>query len=280
MEQTIKMFKYIDPDLVLKKYLGIKVKLVTYFGALLTAFWIYNENVSFPLFLICFYFGIFYARIGIDIGFHRYFSHRSFKTSNFKKKLLLFWGSSIGVGSCLTYAGVHRTHHRHTDTNKDPHSPKNIGIFRVWFTLWDDNWSIDPSMVKDLIRDKTQMFFHRNYFKLLTVWLVFLFLVSIAVGTLLPIVLLFGLPSALTILSSGITNGLGHSPKFGYQSFETQDQSRNLHLHRFSLLANGLHNNHHAKPESWTHNLNNKWYEFDLEAIIIKYFFKQQVGVN
>jgi stearoyl-CoA desaturase (delta-9 desaturase) len=266
------MLRFIDPDRIASQYLGTKVKSLILLGVLITGFWLATTEVSVIEFFFCFYLSVLLLRVGIEVGYHRYFAHRSYKTTKFKERLLLIWGTLVGVGSCLSWVGVHRTHHRYTDTDKDPHSPNNIGIIRVWLTLWADNWHIDPSMVKDLLRDKLQMFLHRNYFKVMLSWILFLGLTSYLLNSFVPIVVLFALPSALTIFVSGITNALGH--RYGYRTFETDECSTNQHTPRWLLLNAGLHNNHHAKPDIWWYNVRNNWYEFDVEGLIIKHFFK------
>jgi stearoyl-CoA desaturase (delta-9 desaturase) len=266
------MLRFIDLDRLAGAYLGAKIKAVVLLGTAIILSWLMLADVSLLEFLLVFYFDILMIRVGIEVSYHRYFAHRSFKTSKFKERLLLIWGTLIGVGSCLSWVGVHRTHHRYSDTPKDPHSPANIGIIRVWLTLWGDNWKVDPSMVKDLLRDEWQMFTHKNYFKILTSWIVFLATVSFLLNSFIPIVTMFAMPSVLLILQAGMTNSLGH--KYGYRSFDTKDNSTNQHPPRWLMLNSGLHNNHHAKPESWSYNLNNKWYEFDVEGLIIKHFFK------
>jgi fatty-acid desaturase len=84
--------------------------------------------------MIVIYGYIFYyfaALIGISIGYHRYFSHRSFKTSQYLEILMLFFGLICGGRSAITWAAVHRLHHSTSDTNKDPHSPKYVGIKKI-----------------------------------------------------------------------------------------------------------------------------------------------------
>jgi stearoyl-CoA desaturase (delta-9 desaturase) len=266
------MLQYLDPDRIASQYLGAKVKALILLGVAITIAWLTLTEVSLLEFIICFYLSILFLRVGIEVGFHRYFAHRSYKTTRFKERLLLLWGTLVGVGSCLTWVGVHRTHHRYSDGPRDPHSPNNIGILRVWLTLWSDNWNIQPSMVKDLLRDELQMFLHRNYFKVMLAWILFLVAVSCLLNSFIPIIVIFALPSALTIFVSGITNALGH--RYGYRTFEADDDSVNQHTPRWLLLNAGLHNNHHAKPDLWWYNVNNNWYEFDVEGLIIKHFFK------
>lgn len=269
--------KLLDPDIFYSKHSDKKIKLVILTAYVTSMFWLFTSNLPWYMMLICFYSAVLILRLGAEVGYHRYFAHRSFETTNFKKNLLLFLGSIIGVGSCLSWSAVHRTHHRFSDTDKDPHSPNNIGIIRVWFTFWDSNWHVDPAIIKDMLRDPVQIFVHKNYFKLISSWIVVLLLISWALNSILPFMIMFILPCATTSFFSGITNSLGHC--VGYKNFETNDNSTNHLLIRWLFIVVGLHNNHHYKPNAWNFNLLNRWYEFDLDAVIIKNFFIKQSNV-
>ena len=264
------LLKILDPDKLFHNYFGLKVKILILISISINLLWLSYTTLHFFNLLLCFYFAILYLRTAIEVGFHRYFAHRSYETSYFKSRLLLLIGSLIGVGSCLSWVGVHRTHHRYSDKKEDPHSPHNIGILKVWLTIWDNNWIVQPATVKDLFRDKWQIFIHKNYFKIILLWISFLIAVSYFVKSIMPLILLFSLPCSLTFLLSGITNGLGHTS--GYKTFNSNDHSYNQHWPRWLLLTAGLHNNHHAYPNTWYYNIRNKWYEFDIEGLIIKYF--------
>ena len=106
------MLKYLDPDRIASRYLIAKKSLIL-LGILITSYWLIFADVSLVEFLICFYTGILLLRVGLEVGYHRYFAHRSYKTTKLKERLLLWWGTLIGIGSCLTWVGVHRTHHRY-----------------------------------------------------------------------------------------------------------------------------------------------------------------------
>ena len=268
------MLKYIDPDKIFLSYTSVKIKLLILFGFFVTVYWAITNTNPWWLNLVYFYVALSFGRTFSEIGLHRLFSHRSFETSKFKRNVLLIGGTLLGIGSCLTYVGVHRTHHRYADTSKDPHSPKNIGVIRTWLTLWDKDWSIDFATVKDLIRDPLQMFLHRNYFKILLTWIALLSTISIVIQSIMPLLLLFAMPNTVTFVLAGYTNAIGHTA--GYRNFDTDDGSMNNHSARFLLLSAGLHNNHHAYPSVWDYNIRKKWFEFDIEGMVIKHFFMKK----
>ena len=100
------------------------------------------------------------ALTGITRGYHRYFSHREFETTPTIEIVMLYCGLLCGVRSPLTWAGVHRMHHAYSDTPKDPHSPKYMGKWRVFFSLYRIK-SIPRKFIKDLLKNPRVMFFHK-----------------------------------------------------------------------------------------------------------------------
>jgi stearoyl-CoA desaturase (delta-9 desaturase) len=271
-----KIIEKIDPDLFLKNHLTTKLKFLWLFSFIVTSIWMYTTNLVWWQLLIIFYISVVYYRISTEVAYHRYFAHRSFKTSKLRERLLLTIGTLLGVGSCLSWVAMHRAHHEHSDTEKDPHSPLNEGVVRAFFTMRnkkrDYKWKLELSKIKDLIRDPLQTFVHKNYFKIVLSWILILSLLSYVLNSFLPLVMLFCLPCTMLWIMSGVTNSLGHW--IGYRNFSTNDNSRNQHTVRWLLLATGLHNNHHYKPSSACLNIRNKWWEFDFDYFLIKLFFE------
>ena len=76
------------------------------------------------------------ALLGISIGYHRYFTHRSFKTHQVLEYVMLMLGMICGGRSVLTWAAVHRMHHANSDTEEDPHSPIFKGGWNVLASRW------------------------------------------------------------------------------------------------------------------------------------------------
>ena len=111
--------------------------------------------------------------VGIGAGFHRLFSHHGYKVNSIVKKFILFWGTIAGQGSAILWVGIHRGgHHRHSDTDKDPHSP----IHGFWHSYIGWMFSIkegDVSVraIPDLLRDKDIVFTHKYYNEIL--WVVY-----------------------------------------------------------------------------------------------------------
>ena len=102
----------------------------------------------------------FSAMVGISIGYHRYFTHKSFITNKIVEIIMLFFGMICGGRSLMTWAAVHRMHHANSDTEHDPHSPKFIGAWSVILSNWRVN-SIPKRFIIDLIKNPRVVFFHK-----------------------------------------------------------------------------------------------------------------------
>jgi stearoyl-CoA desaturase (delta-9 desaturase) len=88
----------------------------------------------------------------ITAGYHRYFSHRSYKTSRIMQFLIAFLGQASAQRGAIWWAAVHRHHHLHSDTPEDVHSPRHFGFWYSHFGWIFDpkNWEPDPETVRDL----------------------------------------------------------------------------------------------------------------------------------
>lgn len=246
------------------------LRLMYLFSVLSVIAWCYLEHVSVLEFIAVFYAGLTFARVGSEAGFHRYFSHKSYETTKFKERVLLWLGTVAGVGSCLSWATMHRLHHKDADTEDDPHSPYFGGWIKPFFGI-PSTKNYDHKITRDLLRDSHQRFTHKHYFKINIAWILLLSAISYAVGTMLPLIILFSMASISLWLLYGITNTIEH--RFGYRSYETKDESKNQPILRLLFLGAGLHNNHHWKSNSPTFNLRKNWWEFDFDYLIIRTLF-------
>ena len=119
--------------------------------------------------------------MGITIGFHRYFCHKSFLIkSKWKERFLLWAGSLAGQGTPIFWVTIHRGyHHRNPDTDQDPHSP----VHGFWnsFLLWIfrlDGSKVNPKYAVDLFKNKEAVFIHEHYTKIFIVFNAYLGVVS------------------------------------------------------------------------------------------------------
>ncbi len=144
------------------------------------------------------------ALTGITRGYHRYFSHREFETTPTIEIVMLYCGLLCGVRSPLTWAGVHRMHHAYSDTPKDPHSPKYMGKWRVFFSLYRIK-SIPRKFIKDLLKNPRVMFFHKYGTSIWWAHVIITFFIfgSIAIWVNFLVV-------ALSYIGYGVLNTFGH----------------------------------------------------------------------
>lgn len=215
----------------------------------------------------------FISPIANGIALHRYFSHRSFKTGPLRHKFLL-WISVLGAaGSPISYASVHRHHHKYTDTPRDIHSP-HVSRLEAWgwWVTRPPEWFIDQKQMgdfpKDLIRQSDVAFVHRHYYKF---WMFFA-LVSLAISW--KMLLLFTLPyiGFYAIMSALIVNVYSHIKIWGsYRNFETDDRSQNNKWIHWWSLQEGLHNNHHYDMSKYDQAMRPG--EFDPAGWIVRKFF-------
>ncbi|WP_413584334.1 hypothetical protein [Bdellovibrio sp. HCB274] len=210
-------------------------------------------------------FFLFYV-FGLEIGMHRYYSHRSFQMASWKAALITVLAMGAGTGSPMVWAGRHRKHHEKADTFEDPHSPEHLGFFRV-LTLTVFGSKIESRYVRDFIKDNRQHFLHRHYTEILTV--------SVLLWAVLEpnsCALLYCLPVELARLASGAINAFAHSPKWGSAQYERNDASRNLSGFFGNAFGIGLHHNHHERPHHYRQNHRDQ--ESDLSGWIIEKLLK------
>lgn len=209
-----------------------------------------------PLYLIVtFVMWVLISGLGIAVGYHRVFSHKTHTLPLWKENLLLFFGALAGQGGAIFWVAVHRgSHHPHADTENDLHSPVihgNWHAFAGWSADVTQNNAMNKIKIKsavDLIRRRNHVWFNKHVYKIL--WgvplVVALFNWQLAlVG--------FCLASGMAILQDNLVNVVGHKKAwFGYRRFATKDNSYNHPLLGLLTWGQSLHNNHHHDPKSYS----------------------------
>jgi stearoyl-CoA desaturase (Delta-9 desaturase) len=226
---------------------------------------------------------------GVTVGFHRLFSHQSFRAVPWLRATLAVLGCMAVQGPVANWVADHRKHHRFSDHEGDPHSPHlfdDHGLFGTLGGLWHAHigwlFGAGRSEVRDyapdMLKDRVITFIDRNY----GMWLLASFLLpgaiafavtggSIAAG--ISGFLFAGL--ARIFLLHHLTwsvNSVCHT--FGSRAFQTKDRSRNHWLVGLLGLGEGWHNNHHAFPASARHGLDRG--QVDLSWQVIRLF--QRLG--
>lgn len=206
----------------------------------------------------------YYARMfGITAGFHRYFSHRAFKTGRVFQFILAYLGSMTAQRSVLWWSGHHVDHHKYSDTEKDIHSPKK-GFWwshMMWMLVRDYD-ETPEKQIRAFEKYPEIMWLHRY-------WLVAP--ISLAVGLYLAggwFALFWGFffSTFLTWHGTFVINSLAHV--WGKRRYATSDTSRNNLWLSLVTMGEGWHNNHHHYAS--TANQGFFWWEIDLSYAILK----------
>jgi stearoyl-CoA desaturase (delta-9 desaturase) len=219
-------------------------------------------GVSGRLLALCF--GLYLLRIfGTTAGYHRYFSHRSFKTSRPMQFLLGVIANFSLMRGPLTWAQHHRYHHRHADAESDLHSPRQRGF---WFSHcgWFLSKEYDETAlfeVRDLEKFPELRWLNRHYYLpsyllaacLWRFWGFPAFVWGFLVSTVISWHMVFTI------------NSFAH--RFGRRRFATSDDSRNNAFLAVLLLGEGWHNNHHHYMHSARQGF--RWWEVDITWYVL-----------
>ena len=221
----------------------------------LTAFWV-GINWTVVIAAALLYFVRMFAITGF---YHRYFSHRTFKTSRFGQFLFAVVGNSSMQRGPLWWAATHRHHHRHSDEEADVHSPVQHGFAWShigWLTSMK-NFPTDYDSIPDL-RKYPELVFLNRYDQVVPFIYGFTML---GIGALLEhfapslgvtmwqfFVWTFFISTTVLLHGTLFINSLAHV--WGKRTYETKDDSRNSFLLSVITLGEGWHNNHHRYPHS------------------------------
>jgi stearoyl-CoA desaturase (delta-9 desaturase) len=201
---------------------------------------------------------------GVSAGYHRYFAHRSFKTSRAFAFLLGFLAQSSAQRGILWWAGNHRQHHRFSDTDNDVHSPVLRGFWHAhlgWF-FTEKHRDTDLAAVPDLAKYPELVWLDRHPYLPavltgLVVWLMAGWS-GLVVGFLWSTVVLWHATFSI--------NSLAHV--VGRRRYVTGDHSRNNLWLALVTFGEGWHNNHHHYQSAARQGF--RWYEIDVSYYLLK----------
>lgn len=219
--------------------------------------------------------------LGVTVGYHRLFTHKSFRTNRAVTAVLGVLGSMALEGPILAWVATHRQHHQHSDRDDDPHSPHGHGeglrgflhgLLHAHFgwLLLGEKSDLDR-YVPDLLSDPLV----RTISRLFVLW--------VALGLAIPAGVAWAVTGEWTgallgLLWGGLVrvfivhhvtwsiNSVCHL--WGSRPFRTHDHSRNNLVFGVLGFGEGWHNNHHAFPASARHGL--KWWQIDVSYMVIR----------
>ncbi len=229
-----------------------------------------------------------FGTLGINVGFHRLLTHRSFTCPRWLEKTLSLLAVCSWQGTPLNWVAVHRMHHQLSDQQNDPHSPKESFFWSHmgWFMVVDPaiySLSTYDRYARDLIQDRFYKWLERP-----RVWRMIHRVQWAAFFTAGALVGGIGTWSALGALQLGLSwlvwgvlvrtvavwhitwsvNSVTHL--WGYRNFNIRDNSRNNWLVGLVSNGEGWHNNHHADPRCAAHG--RRWWELDVSYLTIRVF--------
>jgi stearoyl-CoA desaturase (delta-9 desaturase) len=207
---------------------------------------------------------------GITVGYHRLFTHRSFKTTRAVRDVLAVLGAMAIEGSVIEWVSTHRKHHAFSDRPGDPHSPHvdqapgwrgavhGLVHAHVGWMFRGKDMANPRRYAKDLLADRDLRFISKTF----PLWVIVGLAIPFALGVALSGSIIGGLTGLLwggavrIFLLHHMTfsiNSLCHF--FGRRTFPTGDESRNLAWLAPITMGEAWHNNHHAFPTSARHGL-------------------------
>lgn len=201
--------------------------------------------------------------LGIAVGFHRIYSHKTHELSAWLDNLILFLGTLGGQGSSISWVAVHRGyHHRYSDTLKDLHSP----VHGYWYAFC--GWymkikqtTINHAFAGELLRKPNHVFFHKHYFSVLIAFILSLALIH------WPLAVVYLAVLFISLLQDNLVNVVCHTPFLGYKNWETKDRSVNNPILGIFGWGQGWHENHHKYPADY--NFGKKWWEIDPAVVFL-----------
>jgi len=253
------------------------------FIALLVVAWQVWADLLFWSDLVVFAIMYVITGLGVTVGFHRLFTHRSFKAGNGVRATFAILGPMAIEGPLISWVADHRKHHAFSDKPGDPHSPhvdhghglrgalRGLLHAHVGWLFIHTQRGRHERYAPDLRKDPTIRWVNKYFFAWALSGLLLPFLLGWIIGgslhTALTGLLWGGFVRMLVIHHVTYSiNSLCHF--FGRRAYETKDESRNLFWLALPSFGESWHNNHHAFPTSAEHGLR-RW-QIDTSAMVIR----------
>ncbi|MBU2570932.1 MAG: acyl-CoA desaturase [Gammaproteobacteria bacterium] len=229
-----------------------------------------------PIVIVVALFSYFIRMFAITAFYHRYFSHKAFRTTRVCQFLFGLLGSTATQRGPIWWASHHRRHHRYSDTDRDMHSPrKGFWWSHMGWFMSTKHFVTREQWVRDLIKFPELRFLDRFDIVIPVLYAVALWglgkWLEIAfpeLGTTGWQMLIWGyfVSTIVLIHCTLFINSLSHV--WGNQRYKTGDDSRNNGFLALITLGEGWHNNHHHYPVSARQGF--YWWEIDISYYLLK----------
>jgi stearoyl-CoA desaturase (delta-9 desaturase) len=225
-------------------------------------------------------FALYYIRMFAITGFyHRYFSHKAFKTNRFWQFVFAVWGMTSAQKGPLWWAAHHRHHHAYSDKPNDLHSVREQGFLwaHIGWICTNDHMATDYDRIKDYAKYPELMFLNQYDWVVPAVFGLSMIGLSLLVNQAWPTVFthpmqffIWGFFVSTVMLYHGTfsINSLSHV--FGKKRYTTTDDSKNNWFLSIVTMGEGWHNNHHYFPSCVRQGF--YWWEWDPTYYILKAF--------
>ena len=251
-----------QPASTFKKWDILAGIVIIHLGALLAPF-----TFTWSAFWLFIIFQFLTGLLGITLCYHRLLAHRSFYVPKWLEYVLTYFGCLALQGGPIKWVATHRVHHAFSDRPQDPHSPTRGFWWAhiLWLFAFDevlDHPAKCQRYAPELARDRVHQFLEKT-----NVWHTFILgIVLFAVGGLPWLVWGLFFRTAFVYHVTWLVNSAAHL--WGYQSYNTNEGSRNNWWVALLSYGEGWHNNHHAYLHSAAHGL--RWWEFDITYVTIR----------
>jgi stearoyl-CoA desaturase (delta-9 desaturase) len=231
----------------------------TIHAASLGVFWTGADPTALALFAATFWIGMFV----LTAGYHRYFAHKTFKTSRAFQLVLAVLGTSATQKGPLWWSGLHRRHHRYTDAPGDVHSPRQGFYYAHQGWIFDPRWNATPlELITEFARYPELRWLNRWHFAAP----VSLAAACFAIGGWSGLLWGYCLSTTLLWHTTYSVNSIAHV--WGSRRYDTADTSRNNWLVALFTMGEGWHNNHHHYMASARQGF--RWWEIDLTYYVLR----------
>jgi stearoyl-CoA desaturase (delta-9 desaturase) len=205
----------------------------------------------------------FVRMVAITGGYHRYFSHRSYRLGRVPQFVLAFIGTTAAQKGPLWWAAHHRAHHKNSDTERDIHSPiRGFWWSHVGWILCDAYNEADRNQIRDFAKYPELRFIDKHDW--IGPWT--LGVICFAIGGWSSLLIGFFASTVLLWHVTFTVNSVAHV--FGRRAYETDDTSRNTLLVALATGGEGWHNNHHRYP--WSARQGFRWWQVDATYYVLR----------